>query len=590
MEMMQTATEQNDASNTDATVTPISELPRVSISHLTFSDDTEVPIDAHDVVLIVGPNNAGKSAALRAIRDKLQNAAHPSHVVLKVKTRRTGSLQEFSDWLLGWTVRQVESPPDNPVLQALGHALHQSQANSEWSRTDGMLGGLARWFCHLLSADERLQICNPPGNIALARDNPSHPIHFLLRDDKLELRLSAKFRKAFGADLIVHRNAGSLVPVHVGDRPSPVPGEDRVSISYIERLEKLPTLHSQGDGMRSFAGVLLATSVGQENIMLIDEPEAFLHPPQARLLGTTLVQDRSGERQLFIATHSTDIVRGVLNTESPEVKVLRVRRSGTKNVVRLLSNARIKELWGDPLLRYSNILDGLFHESVVVCESDGDCRFYAAVLDATLAGKGEEVKRPDLMLTHCGGKARLAMVIRALREVDVPVKAVADFDVLSDEEPLKSIAEALGLDWSTVQPDWKIVKSAVDSKKPDLTTSDVQQEIGKILKEVTAPSFPQKAKTEIQGVLKRSSAWAHAKQIGKAFVPPGDPTKACERLLTTLRMAGLHIVEVGELEGYVRTEGGHGPKWVNAVLARPLASDPELENARRFVMMLAGQE
>jgi hypothetical protein len=194
------------------------------------------------------------------------------------------------------------------------------------------------------------------------------------------------------------------------------------------------------------------------------------------------------------------------------------------------------------------------------------------------------------MFTHCGGKARLAMVIRALREVDVPVKAVADFDVLSDEEPLKSIAVALGVDWSAIQADWKIVKSAVDSKKPDLTTSDVQEEIGKILKNVAETSFPPKARAEIQGVLKRSSAWAHAKQIGKAFVPPGDSTKACERLLTTLRTAGLHVVEVGELEGYVRTEGGHGPKWVNAVLARPLASDPELETARRFVIQLAGQE
>lgn len=565
-------------------------LPSVSISSLTFSDGTHVPVDAHDVVLIVGPNNAGKSAALRAIRDKLQNAANRSHVVLDVKIKRIGSLEEFSAWLLGWTVQQVESSPDNPVFQALGHALHRSQAHSEWNRTDHMLGGLSRWFCHLLSADERLQICNPPNNIALARDNPNHPVHFLLRDDKLELLLSTKFRKAFGADLVVHRNAGSQVPVHVGERPTPGPGEDRVSISYIERLERLPTLHTQGDGMRSFAGVLLATSVGQENIMLIDEPEAFLHPPQARLLGTTLVQDRSGERQLFIATHSTDILRGVLNAESPEVKVLRIRRSGTKNIVRLLSNERIKELWGDPLLRYSNILDGLFHESVVVCESDGDCRFYAAVLDATLVGKGDDAKRPDLMFTHCGGKARLAMVIRALREVDVPVKAVADFDVLSSEEPLKSIAEALGLDWSDVQTDWKIVKTAVDSKKPDLTTADVQQEIGQILSNVSENSFPQKAKADIQGVLKRSSAWAHAKQIGKAFVPPGDPTKACERLLTTLRTAGLHVVEVGELEGYARTEGGHGPKWVNAVLARPLATDPELGAARHFVAQLVSQD
>lgn len=74
--------------------------------------------------------------------------------------------------------------------------------------------------------------------------------------------------------------------------------------------------------------------------------------------------------------------------------------------------------------------------------------------------------------------------------------------------------------------------------------------------------------------------------LGKAFVPSGNPTKACERLLLNLRNGGLHVVEVGELEGYVRTVSGHGPKWVNAVLIRPLATDDELEPARRFVLGL----
>ncbi|MCA9464135.1 MAG: ATP-binding protein [Nitrospira sp.] len=562
--------------------------PRVAITSLSFSDGTTVPISSNDVVLVVGPNNAGKSAGLRAIRDKLQNAAHKSPVLQNLEIQRSGSLDVFKSWLPSWTVQQIGSTPDNPVFQALGHAIHQSQAHSEWQRTDHILGQLSRWFCHLLTADERLQICNPPGNIALARDNPSHPIHFLLRDDKLESRLSAEFRKAFGVDLVVHRNAGSQVPLHIGERPVPEAGEDRVSISYIERLEKLPTLHTQGDGMRSFAGVLLATSVGRESIILIDEPEAFLHPPQARLLGTTLVQGRNKERQLFIATHSTDILRGVLDTESPDVRVIRIRRNGDTNTVRLLSNDRIKELWGDPLLRYSNILDGLFHESVVVCEADADCRFYAAVLDAALASKSDDVKRPDLMFTHCGGKSRLSVVIRALREVDVPVRAVADFDVLSEEEPLKSIAESLGIDWAETQTDWRIVKTAVDSKKPDLNTDDVKNEICALLSSITTSNFPLNAKTGIQTILKRSSPWAHAKLGGKAFVPSGDPSKACERLLGKLRAGGLFVVEVGELEGYARTEGGHGPKWVNAVLTRDLATDPELEAARKFVRDLAG--
>ncbi|MCA3279853.1 MAG: AAA family ATPase [Roseomonas sp.] len=561
--------------------------PRVAIISLTFSDDTKVSFSKDDVVLVVGPNNAGKSAALRAIRDKLQGDAF-SPVLKALEIQRIGSPETLSSWLVGWTVRQSGSPVGDPVFQALGQSVQQSIASHYWQREDHVLGALSRWFCHFLSADERLQICNPPGNIALLHADPIHPIHFLQRDDELELRLSAKFRKAFGIDLIVHRNAGNQVPLHVGARPIPGPGKDRVSREFVEELEKLPTLHYQGDGMRSFAGVLLSTSVGKESIMLIDEPEAFLHPPQARLLGTTLVQDRHKDRQLFIATHSTDILRGVLDAESPVVKVLRVQRSGDKNIVRMLDNHRIKELWGDPLLRYSNILDGLFHERVVVCEADSDCRFFAAVLDAVIASKSDDSKRPDLMFTHCGGKSRLPIVIRALREVDVPVNAVADFDVLSEEQPLRSIIEALGIDWVSLQKDWQIVKSAVDSKKPDLNTEEVKSEILKVFTDTDTPVLPPKAKMQIQAILRRSSAWAHAKSVGKSFVPPGDPSRACERLLGNLRAGGLFVVEVGELEGYVRTENGHGPKWVNAVLTRDLASDPEIETARRFVQDLAG--
>jgi hypothetical protein len=46
------------------------------------------------------------------------------------------------------------------------------------------------------------------------------------------------------------------------------------------------------------------------------------------------------------------------------------------------------------------------------------------------------------------------------------------------------------------------------------------------------------------------------------------------------------LVQVGELEGFVRSVGNHGPKWVSAVLEKDLKSDPELEIARRFVREL----
>ena len=561
-------------------------IPRAWIDQITFSDGTSLRFSKSDIVLIVGPNNAGKSAALRAIRDKLsQNLRSP--VISNVDVAREGTADEVVNWLGSFTRKHDEQAPD-PVFQAFGVGVYGSQARISWQQESAYLQTLSRFFCHLLTADERLQAANPAKSIPVVREPPVHPVHYLVRDDRLEEKLSAQFRKAFGVDLAVNRVAGSQVPLHVGTRPTPAEGQDRLSYEHVQAVEQLPQLHLQGDGMRSFAGVLLYTSVGRESILLIDEPEAFLHPPQARLLGRMLVTDKPELRQLFIATHSGDILRGVLDARSASVRVVRIRRSGDVNRVRQLDNNKIAELWGDPLLRYSNILDGLFHEKVIVCEADSDARFYSAVADAIIEAAGSGARRPDVMFTHCGGKDRLAVVVRALREVDVPVAVAVDLDVLNNEQPLRTIVEAAGGDWGAVQPHWNQVKAAVHSKKAELTADEIRSEIEGILSGVSGTSFPKAARDAIQSTFRRSSPWATAKEVGKAFVPAGHSTQAYERLLGTLQGLGIFVVEVGELESFARSVGNKGPKWVNEVLKKDLASDPELEAARQYVSKLLG--
>lgn len=490
------------------------------------------------------------------------------------------------DWLSSFARKNDPFAPD-PIFQALGAGVHTSQVHSLWNSADS-LHGLARFFCHLLTADERLQTANPAQSIAVVREPPTHPTHYLLRDDALEVRLSGQFRKAFGVDLVVNRVGGSQIPLHVGQKPVPKAGQDRLSYEYVEALEKLPLLHQQGDGMRSFAGVLLHTSVGRESLLLIDEPEAFLHPPQAKQLGRLLVEDKPAQRQVFVATHSGDVLRGVLDAATLNVRVVRIRRAGDVNHIRQLDNAKISELWGDPLLRYSNILDGLFHEKVIVCEADSDARFYSAVSDALIDAEGQDSHRQDVMFTHCGGKDRLALVVRALHELDIPVAVAVDFDVLNSENPLRDIVEAAGGDWTKVGPDFVQVKSAIESKKPELNADEVKADIASVLSRVSESIFPHWAKEQVQKIFRRASPWATAKEGGKAFVPAGQASQAFERLMVTLRSYGIFVVEVGELECFVKSVGNHGPRWVNEAIKKDLRFDPELEAARRYVAMLLG--
>lgn len=555
--------------------------PRVWIKGVTFSSNTVVNFESDDVVIIVGPNNSGKSATLRAIKDKSINSNSSSAVVKKIAVGKEGTSDDVIAWLRRTT--KVTQEGTNSTFRGLNSAINSASVPGWWTGAEDSIAQIAPFFVHLLAADERLRAADPQANIALTVDPPTHPVHIIQRDDSLEMQLSRQFKKAFGQDIHVHRNAGNQVPILVGEKPRFKDGQDRVSLDYVRELEKLPRINTQGDGMRSFLGVLLYTTLGHETVLLVDEPEAFLHPPQARHLGNVLVSDVKPHCQLFVATHSGDVLRGALDAESTRVRVLRLTRPDETNVIHELKNSEIGRIWSDPLLRYSNILDGLFHERVVVCESDSDCRFYSAITDALIETSDNDQRRPDLMFTHCGGKARLPQAIRSLRELGVHTSVVTDFDVLNDERPLRDIVEAAGGDWNSIAFDWKQVKHAVDGKKPELSTDEVKREIENSLSLASGAMFPDATKKQIQAILKRSSPWANAKSVGVQFIPNGEASKACVRLLESLEGIGVYVVPVGELEGFAKSAGGHGPSWVAEVLKMDLKNNAGFDPAKQFV-------
>jgi len=171
-------------------------------------------------------------------------------------------------------------------------------------------------------------------------------------------------------------------------------------------------------------------------------------------------------------------------------------------------------------------------------------------------------------------------------KLNVPIKVVADFDVFNDINPLKSIYSELGGIWLTVEHDWQTVKSSIDQKRPELQTLELKKEIEDILVSVQDQLFPKDKIKQIQKSLTKASAWAYAKEVGKQFIPNGDPTLAFDRLQSHLKAVGLLVIEGGELEGFVKSIAKHGQKWVSEVLAKDLKKDPELEIARKFVLQL----
>ena len=149
--------------------------------------------------------------------------------------------------------------------------------------------------------------------------------------------------------------------------------------AYSDILRTYKQVQNQGDGIKSFTGILLYLMLNYYHTYLIDELESFLHPPQARIMGQIIGEALSQEQQAFISTHSEDIIKGLIETCSDRIKIVRITRDGDTNNFSILEHEQFAAVWNDPLLRYSNIMSSLFHKTVVLCESDSDCRSYSIV-------------------------------------------------------------------------------------------------------------------------------------------------------------------------------------------------------------------
>ena len=439
-------------------------------------------------------------------------------------------------------------------------------------------------FCRRILTETRITDSNSVEAIDVVTESITHPIHMVYADDDLEKRISGYFRRAFGTDLILDRAAGKNLTLYVGDRVSPRAGEDRVSKGFVERLRALTVpLDGQGDGMRSFASVVLHLLAPTSfSLLLLDEPEAFLHPSQARLLGEMIAAEKPTNAQLFLATHSPDVLQGLTHVAPGHLRILRIQREGNVNRVKELDTASVKEISSDPLMKFSSVMSGLFHERVIICESDADCMFYSSILDLPEV-HGET--HPDVLFVHASGKARMAKLAKILVALDVPVDVIADIDVLRDLKDLENIIEALGGDRGRISQLADLLKKEVENKVSTVTLEDMKERIADLLESsADGNSAVRDLKARLDDCFRESTPWGAIKCAGKNALPRGDARQRFDDLQRLCGQAGLWIVPVGELEGFCPSTGRKGPAWVQQVIEnRNLATDTELESAREFI-------
>lgn len=405
---------------------------------LKFTEKAEpLVVPSQGVTIFVGPNNSGKSLLLREFE-----AAFGTHGTIDTKL--------FGDYELDWPDEsQIESDVEKLKKKApLGIVLENiyvgrfkpsgdleaNQINRDTlfqqfkSREKRWIASqFLRYFQIRLDGRTRFDLTNdrPTGDLA---NPPVNLLAHLFQDDNLRSEIRDIVFDAFGVYFVVDPLLGGSLRIRLSPA---VPKHEEQSLSKEAReFHNAATyIKDASDGVQAFVGILTAVLSGDFRSILIDEPEAFLHPPLARKLGyqlATTAAKRSGS--LMASTHSPDFLIGCLQG-SNQVRVVRLEYSNGKSKGQAVDADALRKFFKAPLIRSANVISGLFHDGVVVTESDNDRAFYSEIY-YRLAEK--ETGYPSLLFVNAQNKQTIRDIIEPLRAFGVPAAAIVDIDILKD--------------------------------------------------------------------------------------------------------------------------------------------------------------
>ena len=512
-----------------------------------------------NVTILVGPNNAGKSLALREIEfacTKLQgtglppaNATSPQ-VVLGVALDLPQAIEEVMDLMRPFK-HPAEQPPYAPgneqftVAYSLPNgSLHQGHIVETLLRTalgpsgnhDMLRNTIMPVYTVRLDGRTRFNIPMSGSTDSLV-NRPTTHLQVLFREKTALRKLQDITHDAFGRYIMIDASTepGKLF-LRMSDHRTQAEYEHLLTEDAAHYFAQQPLLATFSDGVQAFVA-LTGTVIGSRyKVILIDEPEAFLPPPIARRLGaelTRVARERGGS--LVVATHSADFVMGCVE-ESNQASVVRLtyqRETGVATA-RLLSATDLTRMMRHPLLRSTGVFRSLFHEAAVVTEGDSDRVFYDEMNQRLLRDGAGRGMRDTLFLNALGWSTEHEM-IRPMRRVGIPVAAILDMESLDDRK----------------RNNWPQLLDACQVPEDQQATLEAERGYLRDLI-VSTPDGHDRIKDE-----------------GLAFFVDVDRVRA-QRLFHNYALYGLFIVDVGELEGWLKPfgNGKHANEWMMALFNR----------------------
>jgi ABC-type cobalamin/Fe3+-siderophores transport system ATPase subunit len=498
------------------------------------------------VTVFVGPNNSGKSVVLREIEQYCRIAQqYATSLVLDEMSFIGLSATEATA-----AVEALKQPSGTQGLP-VGHIIIGSRQGRQQIQEAQLLfivqnpGGnqqaFSSWFLThstlRLDGPNRIGLVNQQGAGDLQAP-PQTSFQVLFRDDAKRFEVRRIIAEAFESYFVIDPTSLGHLRIRLSaTAPQSLMEERGIHAEAVEFHGKATPIDQTSDGVKAFTGLIIELIAGDPRVLLIDEPEAFLHPSLATKLGFEVSRAaQSANKRVFVSTHSPNFVMGCIESGA-RTNIIRLTYRAGVATARLLASADILELMRNPLLRSTGLLSGLFHEFVVVTESDADRAFYQEI-NARLLQYKPEWGIPNCLFLNAQNKQTVPTLIRPLRQLGIPAVGIVDVDVLKEG----------GVVWT------------------------------RLLESANVPEITRTALATTRASLKTAmdASGKDMKRDGGVAILEASDREAALGLFQQLGDYGVFVVPGGELESWLKPVGasGHGSVWLINMFEK-IGQDPD---------------
>ncbi|MBI3453017.1 MAG: ATP-binding protein [Rhodospirillales bacterium] len=379
---------------------------------LKFTDGNHrIEFDPRGITVFVGPNNSGKSLILReveaAIRESNRNILESMNILQDIEPEQLNEQQiEKIMQSIATVDARISSKDDDSVTIFLsgGEGSLSTERITKrdvsglaklWADKQYYINDVLKRFLIRLDGRARFDLTRSQGVSDLTRP-PTNILGLLLINDALRSDVQSHIFNALGLYFVVDPTRGTKYHIRLS-KENPQGYEQSLTKDARAFLDKATDIQDVGDGFKAYVGIISAVLAGHNRIFLIDEPEAFLHPPLARKLGTqlaSLVAEREGV--MLASTHSADFLMGCIQA-GRNIRVIRLEYRDGRSKATLADTEVLNKLFRDPRMRSANVASALFYDGVVVTEADSDRVFYSEIYHRFAES---EKNMPSILFVH----------------------------------------------------------------------------------------------------------------------------------------------------------------------------------------------